>query len=1168
MKLCRDRAWLVTTISFGYLISPHSVYAQISSDGTLPTTVTRSGNVFEITDGVTARTNLFHSFLEFSIPTGGTAYFNNALNIQNIISRVTGSSISDIDGLIKANGTANLFLINPKGIIFGSNASLDIGGSFVASTASSITFADGTEFSAVNSSASPLLTISVPIGLQYYGNEGDIIVRAGDTPSLNSVSESGDAGQLLDTAQTVNTSGTIPDAISGTLSNNNDVDLYQVYLPAGQPFQATTVRGSIVDTRLFLFDGSGRGLYANDDASGTFQSTVPISQPFTPTVSGTYYLGISSYGNDPSSTGGVIFNFPSGNLTDSGAGLPLSSWDDNGLTYDSGDYLINLTTFQSSTSDGLQVKPGQTLALVGGRVLLEGATLKTPGGQVEIGGLAALGTVELNVDPDTGNLSRLRFPTGVTLTDVSITSGTSTGSLIDVLGEGGGITINARNLEILGQPTAFNLLTSGIAAGQGVSGAVAGDITLNATDTMTINASNINSSLYGTASAGNITLTSDVMTINASNINSSLYGTGSAANITIIAEELSLTNGTLANSSTFGKGNAGDVAVQADVVSLDESYVFSDVATGAIGNTGNVTISAEELSLTNGALLSNNIFGQGNAGNVTVVANKVSSEGSYVSSLVAFGGVGEGGNVIITAQTLSLNNGAQVSSSSLGQGNAGDVTIIADEVSMNGLDSQGFPSGALSLLEGTVGNGGQVIALSAVGNAGNVTITAKTLSVTNGAQVNSATLGLGNAGNVTIIADTISFSGESIGVQDIRFSSGANSGVALGAVGNGGNVTINGGKLSLTNGATVNTQTLGLGNAGKIEININTLEAASGSRVLSTTSTSGQAGNIILRASDRVTLSGTDTGVFASTEAVSTGDGGNIELYSPEVTLSDRATISVNSQGTGNGGNLYLEAETLTLNDASITAATTSGEGGNINLNVENALLLRDNSLISAKAGNNGNGGNITIETGVIAALSPDGSNGSDITATADRGDGGRIEINAQGIFRLEQRKAILGNGTNDIDASSEFGIAGEVEIHPFVDPSRGLTELPTEVLNSTQQIDQSCVVRDGDAVNEFIVTGRGGLPQSPNEVISPDIVLDDLGTLATEEEDKGRQGQAGARNSLQSSASYNRIVEAQGWVKTADGQVILVAQAPTATLHSPAFTLPSCQSTDGFLRF
>jgi len=154
------------------------VQAQITPDGTLPinSIITERENIREITGGTQVGQNLFHSFQEFSVPGGITADFQNSPAIQNIITRITGNSISDINGILKARGSANLFLINPNGIRFGETARLQLGGSFFAATASSILFADGTEFSA-KKPQSPLLTMSVPIGLQFNAPSGNIEVQ-------------------------------------------------------------------------------------------------------------------------------------------------------------------------------------------------------------------------------------------------------------------------------------------------------------------------------------------------------------------------------------------------------------------------------------------------------------------------------------------------------------------------------------------------------------------------------------------------------------------------------------------------------------------------------------------------------------------------------------------------------------------------------------------------------------------------------------------------------------------------------------------------------------------------------------------------------------------------------------------------------------------------------
>ena len=172
-----------SALIFGLLLLfPFPASAQIVPDNslgaessrTVPATINNLPSD-RIEGGATRGVNLFHSFQEFNVGEGRGAYFANPNGIANIFTRVTGGNPSNILGILGVQGNANLFLLNPKGIVFGPNARLDLRGSFIGTTGSSILFDNGFEFSAANSNGVPLLAINIPVGLRFRENPGTII---------------------------------------------------------------------------------------------------------------------------------------------------------------------------------------------------------------------------------------------------------------------------------------------------------------------------------------------------------------------------------------------------------------------------------------------------------------------------------------------------------------------------------------------------------------------------------------------------------------------------------------------------------------------------------------------------------------------------------------------------------------------------------------------------------------------------------------------------------------------------------------------------------------------------------------------------------------------------------------------------------------------------------
>ncbi|KOP24055.1 hypothetical protein AMR41_21955, partial [Hapalosiphon sp. MRB220] len=320
------------------------------------------------------------------------------------------------------------------------------------------------------------------------------------------------------------------------------------------------------------------------------------------------------------------------------------------------------------------------------------------------------------------------------------------------------------------------------------------------------------------------------------------------------------------------------------------------------------------------------------------------------------------------------------------------------------------------------------------------------------------------------------------------------------------------------------------GNAGGIEITTKDLSLTNGGEINSGTYGKGNAGSVIINATGNVSASGETkngqfvSGIFSGVASSGVGNAGGIKINARSLSLSNNAILSANSEGTGAAGNIEVTtAKDIRLDNRASITATTKGDQGNIFLNSRD-LILRRNSNITTNATGTATGGNINIVTGNFVALE-----NSDITANAQRGVGGNIFIKAAYRFSSPD---------SNITAASDLGtdFSGTIQIdNTDVNPSQGLMQLPENPTDPSNQIAQNPCQKGFGSV--FIITGRGGVPSSPNDSFTTDNVRVDLAQPAT-----NSSSQAVTINQPKNSATTKEIVPARGWIFNEKGEVVLTA--------------------------
>lgn len=642
---------LATTIVLtGFLaldLGKNPVLAQIVPDETLgaegsiviPNVDINGKSADRIDGGAVRDANLFHSFREFNLNEGQRVYFANPEGVKNIFGRVTGGNVSEILGTLGVNGGANLFLLNPNGIIFGANARLDVRGSFVTSTANSVVFGNNFSFSATNPESVPVLTIDVPLGLQFGANPGSILVR-----------------------------------------------------------------------------GNGKGLRDNDNNNN------------------------------------------------------------------------NNNNQEIDTNEALRVEGDRTLAILGGDITLQGATLKTAGGRIELGSVAGSGTVSLTETDkgfsldydDIADLGDIQLSqatsvdaSGNSAGDIQIRGKTITlqgGSQVEsttlATGSGGKININASDLVELSGTTADNPQDkrnkpSSIAIDNRQSGQIPGELTIDTKRLVVREGGRISGSNTKSGFGGNITINaSDSVELigtfispsgglRPSGISVQNRGDGMAGDLEINTRRLSILDGAEASASTFGAGNGGNLTVNAseglvEVFGTSSDGNLKSRLTARVGN-------PDEINNPGGGNGGNSGSGGGNGGN----PGSGGGNGDNADDPLAV--TGKGGDLTINTRELTVRDGAEVNVSSesvavqesvgISQSpkGAGDLTITAERIDLD--------TGGEIKAETDSGQGGKVTLKIAdillLGRDSSISTTAGTPEQNGNPRIP------GDGGNITLDADFI-----------------------------------------------------------------------------------------------------------------------------------------------------------------------------------------------------------------------------------------------------------------------------------------------------------------------------------------------------------------------------------------------------------------------------
>ncbi len=1033
--------WLILVESIS-LWSIDSLYAraQIVPDRTLgdessvvvPNVEIEGKKSERVEGGAIRGNNLFHSFQEFNIDAGRGAYFANPSAIENIFTRVTGANPSEIFGTLGVLGNANLFFLNPNGIIFGANASLDVRGSFVATTADSIIFPDGKEFNATNTDVPPLLTVEVqqPIGLKFEGESG-IITNAADLAVASRQTLSLSGGEVEHTGNL-----TAPGGRVEVLGTESVALLEDATIDVSAPTGGGTVliggdfqgQGTVPNAKRTYVDDN---VTINTDAltNGNGGKVIVWSNEVTG-----FYGQINARGGIESGDGGLVEVSGKEHLIFRG------KVDTSAVNGFSGTLLLDPTNIIIADGSGDEAGDG-TDSFAGNNSGVVGSILTAPLSEIDDTAPTTIYESELEgLSGDTNII--LQATNNITLQDLSddglnLAAGEGVIALsADADGNGMGdfvmedsvadtIFTNGRNIAISGASLTVGSIDT---TKQNSNG---GAITLSANEN--ISAGSINSSSSDNASpvatsgiGGAINLSANG-SISTGNLNSS-----SAANAS--ANATSSTGGTI-NLSAGGSISTGDIN------SSSLAFTPSDIS-NISGNAGDISLQAGD-ALNFGDIEAIGLLG----GNILLDSNaNLSISDRIIISLSV--GSGVGGDIKLTAPSVSLSNSAQVFNFTIGDTGKGGALIVDTDLESgrveilneNEFTPRSLSNPLVTLIRNNIPGTSFLTATGAVADGGDLTINTSELIIRNNidlrklndsiifsplvgaAAVNKPAINLlnlpissGKGGNLTVNASkSVTITGRdepgaftaTPDIQGAIFVSSvvtALTTIAIGS-GDGGNLTINTEQLTVEFGAAVasgsSDREATKGNGGELTVNATQVKLQGRGGIASSTFSSGLAGKLTVNAdAGSVTLL---DGATIAADTFSSGKAGDLVISTAELFVDNGSRIGTTTFAEGSGATLTVNAsDSVKLVGTSLDGSLPSGifafsnlgstgNAGNIDLQT-GSLSLTDGAVVSAQTEGTGNAGDIKIDSPQLTI-----DRGASISAfTQGSGNGGTITVNA-----------------------------------------------------------------------------------------------------------------------------------------------------------------------------